>query len=254
MTATLLELAEDTAVHIPLRPGYTVPTITDRYGFFPGPRVATVQRVRLAEDEVDAAVDELRARAHGAGLQRMFWWVGEATRPKDLGERLERLGFSLMTTDTSMALTSAPVGEATVPFKEVGGLDEWLRANEIDQTVAGISEVEATEMQAFNRRIWPEVQERGVPRMYLGYLDDEPVGFARAVFANAGVALLGAGTLPHARGQGVYRSLVHARWQDAVAAHTPALVVQAGEMSEPILRHLGFEPLGKIRVYTGPTA
>jgi predicted GNAT family acetyltransferase len=85
-------------------------------------------------------------------------------------------------------------------------------------------------------------------RSYLAYLDGEPVAFARALFGESGVALLGGGTLPHARGRGAYVSLVHARWQDAVARGTPSLVVQAGTMSRPILERLGFEPLGEIRL------
>jgi hypothetical protein len=248
---TLLALAEDTAVYIPLRPGFAPPTLTDRYGFFPGPRVATVQRIRLEDDAVEPAADEIRARARAADLRRIVWWVGDAATPDDLGERLGSLGFAPMATLTSMALVTAPSGVPAAEVREVATLDEWLRANEIDQVVAEISDDEASEMQAFNVRVWPEVQKRRVPRMYLAYLDDEPVGFARTAFTDAGVALLGAGTLPPARRRGVYTSLVHARWRHAVEASTPALVTQAGDMSEPILRRLGFKELGKIRLFGG---
>jgi len=248
---SLLELAEDSALYIPLRPGFAQPTITEGYGFFPGPIVATVQRIRLGDDEVEPAVDEIRARARAADLRRIIWWVGDAATPEDLGERLVNLGFAPMTTLTSMALTTAPGGTPIAHVREVATLDEWLLANEIDQVVAEISGDEALEMQAFNRRVWPEVQYRRVPRMYLAYLDDEPVGFARTAFTDAGVVLLGSGTLPHARRRGVYTSLVHARWRDAVEASTPALVIQAGDMSEPILRGLGFNDLGSIRLLGG---
>ena len=39
----------------------------------------------------------------------------------------------------------------------------------------------------------------------------------------------------------MYRALVRARWDDAVAAGQPALVVHAGAMSRPILERLGFQ-------------
>ena len=51
------------------------------------------------------------------------------------------------------------------------------------------------------------------------------------------------------RGRGVYRSLVQARWDWAVELGTPALTVQAGRMSRPILERLGFEFVEPVRVY-----
>jgi hypothetical protein len=71
---------------------------------------------------------------------------------------------------------------------------------------------------------------------------------ANAVFADAGVMLLGGGVLPEARGRGCYQALVEARWDDAVERGTPALVVQAGAMSRPILERLGFQRIATLRV------
>ena len=64
----------------------------------------------------------------------------------------------------------------------------------------------------------------------------------------AQVALMGGAVLPEARGQGVSRALVHARWEHAAARGTPLLVVQASELSRPVLEGLGFEPHGEIRL------
>ena len=75
------------------------------------------------------------------------------------------------------------------------------------------------------------------------------VGFARAVDIDGGVVLLGGAVLAEARGRGVYRALVHARWQHAVDRGTPLLVVQAGEMSAPVLDKLGFRRHGEIRLF-----
>src|SRR5262249_52627140 len=88
-----------------------------------------------------------------------------------------------------------------------------------------------------------EVQESGRSpmRFYAGYLDGELAGAARALRAGAGVNLSGGSVKPEARGRGVYRTLVRARWDDAVAWGTPALTGQAGRMSRPVLERLGFE-------------
>jgi GNAT superfamily N-acetyltransferase len=55
--------------------------------------------------------------------------------------------------------------------------------------------------------------------------------------------------LPLARGKGVYRALVRARWDHAVERGTPILVVQAGAMSQPVLTGLGFESHCQVRLF-----
>jgi hypothetical protein len=65
--------------------------------------------------------------------------------------------------------------------------------------------------------------------------------------------MIGGGVLEHARGRGIYRSLVRARWDDAVAAGTPALCTQAGAMSRPILEGLGFERVADHEILLDPT-
>jgi GNAT superfamily N-acetyltransferase len=58
-----------------------------------------------------------------------------------------------------------------------------------------------------------------------------------------GLVLNGSSVLPEARGRGAYRALVAARWARAVELEKPALVVQAGSMSRPILERCGFQPI-----------
>ena len=55
------------------------------------------------------------------------------------------------------------------------------------------------------------------------------------------------GTSPAARGQGAYRALVRARWDEAVQVGQPALVVHAGAMSRPILERLGFHAVAELQ-------
>ena len=74
-------------------------------------------------------------------------------------------------------------------------------------------------------------------------------GSGAASSLDSGIALMGGAVLPEARGRGVYRTLVRARWEHAVRRGTPLLVVQAGPMSEPILTGLGFESHGELRLY-----
>ncbi|MGA2014585.1 MAG: hypothetical protein ABSH51_29210 [Solirubrobacteraceae bacterium] len=42
--------------------------------------------------------------------------------------------------------------------------------------------------------------------------------------------------------------MIHARWKEAVACGTPALLTQAGAMSRPILERLGFVAVGHVHI------
>src|SRR4051812_49541331 len=70
---------------------------------------------------------------------------------------------------------------------------------------------------------------------FVALLDGEIVGSGGARYFESGIYLLGGNVAVHARGRGVYRALVRARWEEAVRRGTPALVVQAGAKSRPIL-------------------
>jgi hypothetical protein len=85
--------------------------------------------------------------------------------------------------------------------------------------------------------------------VYLAYLDGVPVATATATFTEWGAVLNAGSTRESARGRGAYRALVAARWEDAVARGTPALVTQAGAMSRPILERLGFREVCEIRIF-----
>ena len=86
-------------------------------------------------------------------------------------------------------------------------------------------------------------------RAFVALIDGRVVGTSYAVFGDVGVNLFGGSVLPEARGQGVYRALVRARWDASAARGTPALTVQAGRMSRPICERLGFVFIAPVRVF-----
>jgi Acetyltransferase (GNAT) domain len=147
---------------------------------------------------------------------------------------------------TSLRIDSRPTGGQAVEVRCVESADELLAALELDWDVWGVPEQERAGWRPIQREIWPELHASGRVGYYVAYVDGKPAGFARAVFTPVAALLLGGSTLPWARGRGAYTSLVHARWQDSVERGAPRMVVSAGPMSEPILRRLGFEPLGKV--------
>src|SRR6478752_9267086 len=93
MREAWLEYAEEPGLWIPLAPPSEV-IECDGYALVTSMRTASVERVRLAEHEVERAVSEVRAWALGRGYVYVTWWLGELTTPPGLTERLLELGLA----------------------------------------------------------------------------------------------------------------------------------------------------------------
>jgi len=238
----LLAVAEAPAAHItPKHPG-----VVAGDGFVlsqQSPERGSVQQIRLGARDVGDAVEEIRGLARERGWLELWWWVSDLSEPADLAERL---GFEVDERITAMAATEAPPGRPTVEVTRVATVEDFVAAQEMDLACQGWNEDRIVALRDGQRDAWERVKD--IFLLWLARDGGEPVGFARAAASDSALMLVGAGTLPFARGRGVFTSLVHARWQAAVERGTPALVVQANEQSAPILERLGFEALGEIQL------
>lgn len=240
----IAELAENANSYTPLGPE-DQRVFTDRFvlwmgrGDQPGWNVA--QRFRIAADEVEELRDEIHALVRARGRTTCSWEVGTHATPADLVERLYALGLVDDEPDPlaiGMVLRDAPAQPPpAVEVRHATTREELIAAERIARIAFGdgVGEID------------PRPPDPLKP-IYLAYVDGEPVARASASFSEHGVQLFGGATLPEARGQGAYRALVAARWDDAVARGTPALVTQAGRMSRPILEQLGFDAVCEIRI------
>ncbi len=210
MAPTPAELAEDTMAHLVPSPMFE-PLVRDGYVLVAGRSSAWVTRVRRIDE--GAVLGEARER----GLARVEWWLGWNAPP---GGEPTYLGMTL-------AAEPAPV-------------------TEVELRPASPDDVAAVETAVWGSSE-PLVDHPSI-RHTAAFVDGRLAGYGRSVDLDGGVALMGGAVLEDMRGRGVYRALVRARWEHAVARGTPLLVVQAGDQSAPILTGLGFETHGEIRV------
>ena len=240
---TLAQLAESTAVHLLPQPGYDK-VVTEQFTYIAGPNNAWV--LDVVEPEVDWVRDETRRR----GLSLADWWIGWSS-PAGLAKELLRRG--LVPDDdpvlTGMTCTTEPPGAPAVDVRPLETIEQYLAAVAVDWEVWDVAAAERERRLLTETARFEANQTAGTVHEWAAYVDGAPVGFGRAIDMAEGAALMGGTVLPSARGRGVYRALVHARWEHAVARGTPLLVVQAGRMSAPILAGLGFESHGEIRLY-----
>lgn len=253
MEPDLLELAENPAFYTPLTPGMER-VLDDRFCLlmFLWRSHAEAHRLRFAPGGVESGVEDVRRAARERDCKRVVWWVGDEATPLDLADRLTALGLvpdAAAPRLTSMILRREPSGSSTIEARAVASAVEYLAAHEVDWKCWSASDEQRNALRDVIDERWQEVRGLEHLRTYIAFLDGEAVGFGRAIFIDGAAYLMGGSTLPYARGRGVYRALIHARWRDALARGAGRLFVQAVAESRPILERLGFETLGSIRLY-----
>jgi hypothetical protein len=214
---------------------------------------ASISAPRFDEDEIDDVI------AHVHGLvpphKHQVWWISDRARPANLIELLQERGFT-ETQDSAhelraLVLTSPPAEiPAEIEVRRIETYDDFLAAREVQWTGFDTPEDRRAVQRAHLRSDYEESIAAGVPVGFLALLDGRPAATGMAVPSTRGVFLIAGTTAPWARGRGLYRALVRARWEYAVERGTPALVVQAVvDTSYPILQRLGFAEVGTIRRY-----
>jgi GNAT superfamily N-acetyltransferase len=203
------------------------------------------QRFRFDAAELDDVIAEVRELVRGAGRSTCAWEIGSSARPAGLAELLLARGFAWDDPDphqVGMLLDQQPPpGPAAVTVRPALDADDLRASETIARSCFGEGEMDEREFAEMVRRYDP-----GHSRRYLAEIDGRPVGTASAAFTSHGVVLNAGSVLEAQRGRGAYRALVRARWDDAAAAGTPALITQAGAMSLPILERLGFTEICRV--------
>jgi hypothetical protein len=211
-----------------------------------GKKWNTVQRQRFPLEEVDAVIGEVRATLRERDRTYTQWEVGSSA-PAGLVDALLERGIVRDKDPYAVALVLTkeppPPAEGLVA-RRVETFEEYAAANAVQWEA-----FEAPEEDIAENRARLEQQYRDTPNvMHAVWLDGEIVCAGTAAPTEHGLLLYGGATLPRARGRGAYRTLLRARWDDAVALGTPALITQGGSMSRPILERTGFERVGEVHM------
>ena len=196
------ELAENPNVHQPHAGGPRA--VHDPAGRFvvylgtgTGPHSATVQRVRLDADEVEAAVAEIRAllRERGRGGSRMgARRLVHAGRPRRAARALGILADEDEPVAIGMVLEGrrSRCPSAGTSARRVASVDELVTARRIQHEAFGgnADEVDFEQAQA------DFATEGEVGSTFLAFADGEPIAAGYASYTPLGLLLFGGATLP----------------------------------------------------------
>ena len=204
-----------------------------------------MQRIRLQDDEIDDALEAARSFMRVTGATSASWWLSEHSTPDDVEARLLELGLFIVEDDyliDGMLLTSPPPAPPqAIDVHVVRNAEEFVAVVGAQDEAFGTPASERSDIADLVDEYELERPSDAVA-LFGAWVDGRVAGGGRAMFSSRGVFMAGGSTVPWARGRGVYRALVRARWDHAVERGTPMLVVQAGAMSAPVLAGLGFEP------------
>ncbi|MGE5179668.1 MAG: hypothetical protein ACM3PF_11280 [Bacteroidota bacterium] len=208
----------------------------------------TVQRQRFPAEELDDVIAEVRGQLRVRGRGSTQWEVGSAAEPHGLVDLLLQRGFARDRDPFAAAMVlrrEPPPARPGLEARRVRTLEEFVQAKRAQRVAfGGTPEEETGEDRARSEETW-----RTSPgMMHAVWLDGVLVGAGWSMPCPHGLLLFGGATLPEARGRGAYQALIRARWDEALARGTPALLTQAGAMSRPILEKLRFEQVGHVHL------
>lgn len=210
-----------------------------------GPTFVSVCAPNVADGEVEQLLNDVRSIADVA--KRPSWWIGPSARPVGIAEQLKELGVrepeDRVPLVHALAVASEPLGFRTdVEARTVESFDDFVATAELRFDVFDLPAERRSAEREHLAEYYEESQRIGIPVWFIATLEGKVAGSAGAIPSPRGVFLIGGSTARWARGRGVYRALVRARWDYAVARGTPALVTQAQPTtSYPILLHIGFD-------------
>ena len=249
--AALREYAETPDRFAPVHAGSSVSRFADeRICVIQGATWAGISGPRVREAELDEVIGLVHELVPAD--KRQVWWIGPSAKPENIVELLEARGFRPAEDGPecrAMVLTSPPPEPVSgIEVRRVETFDDFVASREVQWDAFETPEDRRVLQQAHMRSEFDESMEHGIPLTFLAMLDGIPAATGMALPSARGVFLIAGSTAKWARGRGLYRALVRARWDYAVERGTPALVTEALlGTSYPILRRLGFAEVCTIR-------
>lgn len=202
-------------------------------------------RPRFDPASADERIAGVRAWFRDRGRSSFTWMVGQSATPSDLVERLLATGARREADNqgdaTGLVLDVEPPALTGIEVRRVRDLDDFRAVRRIDAEAFDVPDEVLRGLLERSDADYEASLAFAALQVFVALLDGEPAAYGNLAFLMAGPPLLvGGGTRVAARGRGLYRALVRARWDAAVAAGHRSLITQASPQSEPILRRLGF--------------
>jgi GNAT superfamily N-acetyltransferase len=210
-----------------------------------------VARARIAPER--SCEDISRAAEYFRGVARPFtWWVGPSSRPLDIQERLQALGFCVAERETGMSVELRELKEAPLP---AGLAVQRVTASQhLEDFCSVLAEnwvPPDPSVACFYQTAAPWMLETDSPlRHFVAYLDGEPAGVS-SLYLEGGVGgIYSVASRRALRGRGIGSRLTWAAADEARRAGAALAVLQASSQGKTIYERLGFRGCCGFAEYT----
>lgn len=213
-----------------------------------------IARARLQDSEVDRRIGQ--AVAYFTDVDRPFaWWVGPGSRPIDLENRLREHGLEATESELGMAMELSGL-----PPKLDGPRDLTVRRVTCLEELTDFASVFAANRQppdpavfAFYKSAASVLLEERCPmKLFVGYLDDEPVGSSEVLLGGRVAGLYSVCTRRECRGRGIGSTLSWVALDHARCRGTLTAVLQSSDDGKGLYTHLGFRDFCDFAEFTIP--
>ena len=218
---------------------------------------------RLTAETADAAIEETIAWFRTRGVETFGWWTHARTMPDDIGHRLIAHGFTalhprdgVLDPNVPTTLQGPPVMAGDLYEIDESAVDKAPAGFRVEQAVTdaalegfrcivaesypalplvGDAWVEATRAAGVDRAPW---------RIYVGWLDGEPVATNVVTEGGGIIGLWNIATLAAQRGKGIGAAITIAPLLDARAKGYRYAGLFASTLGAPVYQRLGFDFTG----------
>jgi ribosomal protein S18 acetylase RimI-like enzyme len=199
-------------------------------------------RARLQESDVDRRIAE--AVAYFTGVRRPFaWWVGPGSRPLNLEDRLHDYGLEATEYELGMAMK---LRDLPPKLESLGNLT--VRRVTCAEELTDFAGVFAANWEPpdpavfeFYQSAAPLLLQDQCPmKLFVGYLDDEPVASSELFLTGRIAGLYSVCTRRECRERGIGSALTWTALDDARRRGIPTAVLQSSDQGRGMYTRLGF--------------
>jgi ribosomal protein S18 acetylase RimI-like enzyme len=223
------------------------------HAFPDNPVFKGVWKSRFSTAETQTQIDQAESWFRQRGASGFFWWTDAYTQPANLAQTLLQAGFDgNLEGDQGMAADLHALNEyvKTPQSLKIMRAIEPKALNDWGKTLAAANEMPVSNGLAWVDAIQALGGERAPWQLYVGYVQDQPVGTSM-LFNGTGVAGISAiGTLHAQRGRGIGSAMTLKALQEARRMGYRYAVLYASWQGLSVYRRLGFHEVPcKIGIY-----
>lgn len=218
------------------------------------PLMNGIVRAQLDDENLEAKIEETINFFKQRSVPFM-WWIGPASRPKDLGEIISTFGLTkLEYNPPGVAVDLRKLDEATfreainysnVTVKQVQNADELRKWSSIVGKCFDFSDVVTN---GFNEMMRVVLAEENVVN-YLAILNGEPVASSIVIYSAGVAGIYCVGTLSQYRGQRIGTAITMAPLLDARKRGFEISILASTEQGFNVYRRIGFKKTCEWRQY-----